>query len=393
MEPGGIDRGPANAVVLPEVVVFQPPVDQTAQARDFLTKTVPKARIIPNRVVMSTSGAQYDRWKQATSQELQAFLKTAWKEPTPEVRSRYFASKKKVVMQLLVFSLKPKTAEKKPQGLVGDEYEKTRICLQGQNHEGFQVQNSSTNADAHLLRLFSTVQANPKNVFASFDVSNAFLNAELFEDVITLTQPAPELIQFGLVKRGSLYQCTKACYGLREAPKPWEEARDKTLTSLSSRLIMMSSDSIYHPSLWFVVRAPHQSMSKKVRLPDLADISVFGEHEHVAGFLVYVDDDLAAELREILQPLLTRLLDVWKGSNPNYLGRQPGDVDTMRFLGLDLELGPEEGTWLLHCGCPCEPGQIFYRWWLALPHLQLHMKLVLVPNTYTLLCSMNRSRI
>ena len=49
---------PANAVVRPEVAVFQPPVDQPMQARDSLTKTVPKARIIPNRVVMNTSGAQ-----------------------------------------------------------------------------------------------------------------------------------------------------------------------------------------------------------------------------------------------------------------------------------------------------------------------------------------------
>ena len=53
-------------------------------------------------------------------------------------------------MQLLVFSLKPMTAEKKAPGLVGDEYEKARRCLQGQNHEGFQVQNSTTNIDAHL---------------------------------------------------------------------------------------------------------------------------------------------------------------------------------------------------------------------------------------------------
>ena len=112
--------------------------------RGSLTKTVRKARILPNRVVMNTSGAQYDRWKQATSKELQAFLKTALKEPTPEVRSQYFGSKKKVVMQLLVFSLKPMTAEEKAQGLVGDEYEKARICLQGQNHEGFQVQSSTT---------------------------------------------------------------------------------------------------------------------------------------------------------------------------------------------------------------------------------------------------------
>ena len=56
-------------------------------------------------------------------------------------------------MQLLVCSLKPMTAERKAQGLVGDEYEKAS-GLQGQNHEGFQVQNSTTNADAHLLRLF-----------------------------------------------------------------------------------------------------------------------------------------------------------------------------------------------------------------------------------------------
>ena len=82
---------PANAVV-------RPPVDQPVQVQDSLTKTVPKARIIPNRIVMSTSGAQHDRWKQATQKEQQAFLKTAWKEPTPELRSRYFASKKKVVM-------------------------------------------------------------------------------------------------------------------------------------------------------------------------------------------------------------------------------------------------------------------------------------------------------
>ena len=102
-------------------------------------------------------------------------------------------------MQLFVFTLKkPMTAEKKAQGLVGDEYEKARMCLQGQNHEGFQVQNSTTNADAHLLRRSQAVQANPKHVLASFDVSNAFLNAELSEDVLILTQP--ELIQFGLVK-------------------------------------------------------------------------------------------------------------------------------------------------------------------------------------------------
>ena len=67
------------------------------------------------------------------------------------MRSRYFAAKKKIVVKLLVFSPKAMSAEKKAQGLAGDVCEKARICLQGQNHEGFQVQNSNTNADAHLL--------------------------------------------------------------------------------------------------------------------------------------------------------------------------------------------------------------------------------------------------
>ena len=58
----------------------------------------------------------------------------------------------------------------------------------------------------------------------------------------------------------------------------------------------------------------------KVQLPDdsdLPDVAAFGEHKHVAAFLVYVDDFLAAGPRDVvLQPLLTRLLDIWKGSNP-----------------------------------------------------------------------------
>ena len=204
-----------NDHVRQEVLDFVCPTHQPEKLRTSLTKTVPKARIILNKVVMQTKGDQCERWKQATSKELQAFLKTAWKEPTAETKARYFARKQKVVMQVLVFTMKPMTAEKRALGLQGDEYEKARICLQGQNHEDFQIHNSTNNADARLLRLFLSVYASSKNVLASFDVSNAFLNAELSDEVTILTQPAPELVQFGLVKPGTLYQCTLACYGLR----------------------------------------------------------------------------------------------------------------------------------------------------------------------------------
>ena len=62
-----------NNVVRQEIVEFEPPPDMLAQARDALTKTAPKARIIPNKVAMSTTRAQYERWKQATGKELRAF--------------------------------------------------------------------------------------------------------------------------------------------------------------------------------------------------------------------------------------------------------------------------------------------------------------------------------
>ena len=71
--------------------------DKPAGARDALTKTVPKARIIPNMTVVNITGEQYERCM---------------------------------------------TAEKRAMGLQGDEYEKARICLQEKN----QAQGSTTNS-------------------------------------------------------------------------------------------------------------------------------------------------------------------------------------------------------------------------------------------------------
>ena len=45
---------------------------------------------------MTTTGAQYERWKQTTAKELQAVLKTAWKEPAPELRARYLQPRRRL---------------------------------------------------------------------------------------------------------------------------------------------------------------------------------------------------------------------------------------------------------------------------------------------------------
>ena len=46
---------PANGIVRTEVVEFNPPQDKPVQAREALTKIVPKARVIPNKIVMTTT--------------------------------------------------------------------------------------------------------------------------------------------------------------------------------------------------------------------------------------------------------------------------------------------------------------------------------------------------
>ena len=142
-----------NDHVRQEVLDFVCPAQQPEQLRNSLTKTIPKAR---SRTRLLCRPRETNM-SEATSKELSAFLKTAWKEPTAETKAKYFAKKQKVVMQLLVFTLKPMTAEKRALGLQGDEYEKTRICLQEQSHEGFQIHNSSNNADSSITSFLDCI--------------------------------------------------------------------------------------------------------------------------------------------------------------------------------------------------------------------------------------------
>ena len=130
----------------------------------------------------------------------------------------------------------------------------------------------------------------------------------------------------------------KACYGLREAGV--EEARDKTLTSCLFHIDGEEDNlrqSTYHPSLWFVVKAPCALRPQTVWLPDdsrLSDVSVFGEHQHIAAFLVYVDDFLAAGPQMSFNPS-QQIVTCLEGQQP-------------RILEKRAWLGPEEGTWPVH---------------------------------------------
>ncbi len=121
---------------------------------------------------------------------------------------------------------------------------------------------STTNADAHLLRLFLSQEGGAGKTLASTDVSNAFLNAEISEDVLTLLKPPTELVKMGIVKPDTAWKCKKACYGLKEAPKMWEEHCDKEKKKLEweqgSKKYHLSQSQV-HPSLWYVMEGQRQT--------------------------------------------------------------------------------------------------------------------------------------
>ena len=62
---------------------------------------------------------------------------------------------------------------------------------------------------------------------ASWDVSTAFLYAQLPEDHIAYCSPPNVLVRLGLVEPGVVWKLNKALYGLGTSPKAWEEERDE----------------------------------------------------------------------------------------------------------------------------------------------------------------------
>ncbi len=139
--------------------------------------------------------------------------------------------------------------------------EKARICICGNFHPGIFDNVSTTNVDGHLLRLFLSQEASEHKILASTDVRNAFLNAKIEDDLLILARPPPELIKMGIVERGTIWKCKRACYGLKEAPKMREEHRDDLLNKLEWEV---ANDSYHlkisnvHPSLWYIMKGKRQ---------------------------------------------------------------------------------------------------------------------------------------
>ena len=91
------------------------------------------------------------------------------------------------------------------------------------------LENSSANPSQEIVRLLISMLArHPEWVALVLDIACAFLNAELGDEKV-LIRPPPVLVRMGLIAPHVLWLALRAIYGLRKAPKLWEEERNRIL--------------------------------------------------------------------------------------------------------------------------------------------------------------------
>ena len=208
---------------------------------------------------------------------------------------------------------------------------------------------TTTNLDAPLLRLMLSLACSKETTWSSVDITSAFLNADIHDEDTVLITPPPILVKMDIVKPNTVWHVKKAIYGLREAPRLWQQERDQQLRELefvyngrSAHLVQ----SYIHPSLWFIAEGPKEStmgippFDNRLR----SDEWTSQLHKHkILGYVgVYVDDLLIAGSRSLNDSLIKAVQGIWKTSAPEHLGPDPDCVPILRFLGMNLERVDED---------------------------------------------------
>eukprot|EP00971_Amphidinium_carterae_P310145 6163010-Amphidinium_carterae.1 len=88
---------------------------------------------------------------------------------------------------------------------------------------------STNNLGASLLRWMLSTWAHLDTTWTTVDISTAFLTVNMPAEQLVLLKPPAVLIKLGLLKENDIWIATRAVYGLRSAPRLWEESRDDVL--------------------------------------------------------------------------------------------------------------------------------------------------------------------
>eukprot|EP00971_Amphidinium_carterae_P215616 4279985-Amphidinium_carterae.2 len=312
-----------------------------------------KAEIIPAKQVAYSTGQELKEWKAALKGELDNFYsRDAIREATVEDKNQLNKAGTSPLPCKVVFSNK-KISQilMKERGTSVPYKRKARLCVCG-NFESklySESDNSTVNADAHVLTAFIAFAGVADRVMSMCDISAAFLNATM-KHLVAL-KPTGILVQLGLVASYDvLWVCKRAMYGLRSAPRDWELAHDEFLKDCSWKVGKHTyhlRQSLSHPSMWVIVEGPHCKEERS--MPPLRDGHVIPDVMYpdratpVGAMIVYVDDLLMCTGREISHGFWSMLQHKWKTFTPELLGNQEGDSESLNFLGLEIEM------LLLHC--------------------------------------------
>ena len=199
------------------------------------------------------------------------------------------------------FVLKPLTQSQQQGNDIQAEYKhKSRLVICGNFASWGEHSTTTTNLDAPLLRLMLSLACSKETTWSSIDITSAFLNADIHDADTVLVTPLPTLVKMDIVKPNAVLHVKKAIYGLREAPRLWQQERDQKLREFEfqyqDRLAHLVQSYI-HPSLWFIAEGPRDST---LRIPPCdhclrSDEWTARLHQHkILGYVgVLQDQDLS----------------------------------------------------------------------------------------------------
>ena len=347
------DNDKRKEVVHHEQIPDHDVANSKKDSSDKKSNVVIQAKSIPvtPKAVASSQVAQRERWLVSIYKEIENFLQNmAIENADPALVATWRSLGKWPLPCQMVFVLKPLTQSQRVSDDVQGEYKhKSRLVICGNFASWGQHSTTTTNLDAPLLRLMLGLACSKETTWSSIDITSAFLSADIHEDDTVLVTPLPILVKVDIVKPNTVWHVRKEMYGLREAPRLWQQERDQKLRDLEFTYqdkIAHLVQSHIHPSLWFIAEGPKESTSA---IPPFdhclrSDEWTARLHDHhVLGYVgVYVDNLLIAGPRSLNDSMIRSVQEDWKTSAPEHLGPDPDCVPVLRFLGMNLERVNEE---------------------------------------------------
>eukprot|EP00971_Amphidinium_carterae_P348454 6490498-Amphidinium_carterae.1 len=297
-----------------------------------LAKSIP----LSLEAIRKTTGREREAWKASLSEELEKLRSQHTYDPMEK------PSDAEIFPVRCVFTIKPKSD--------GSVKRRSRIVLCGNFITPFSS-GSTSNLDSTAFRVVLAVTLFRGWMIGATDIPGAFLNAFLGCSRKVYCEPARILKDMDLVAKNEVWLLNKALYGLREAPKLWQDELDSQL-----RLMRFECDgvavrllqSVVHASIWLIVDEDKAVKVLKTRTQLKANrnsADVLSESQSLIdfqsvdcvearGFLtVYVDDMCLCGSVQVVKALGAALDRKYGTKEPQILGI---DCNEITHIGLQI---------------------------------------------------------